>query len=278
MDIKLPEVEEINALTGLTDTGTGIVYPANGLQPYYLWLMQTIHQLNACTDTNYKTWDSAESDTSVYISQGKCRISGTDLTSLNGTIELAQFNNSTVNIAIIDGNTQGQSGVGIIERNTIWPSIDHFKIAKVTLANGKITNIKDQRHYQTHQAGLNIDLQNLTFSITNQGDISTPTSILLQASNYDNLESTQTLVARVQVCNHNTHTLSDNATISTGVNTQKIYTHTATKDIELRGDNLGQINLELNLAIAESVTLRIGPPRVGGLPCDYQSTLQIAHT
>lgn len=135
--------QQIAALVGDTHPVTGLSYPEAGLQPYYEWLIRSLHRLAEASAGDLRVWNDADDSASVYVSPGSCSIAGQALTYAGETIDLAAYNNSTALIWVEDNADSPQ--IGIADTGTGWPVGDHIKLAEAVLASGEVTLITDRR-------------------------------------------------------------------------------------------------------------------------------------
>ncbi len=134
---------EIDSLVGTRHAVAGFEYPPNGLQPYYEWLIRTLHLLAESSLGALRVCRDGGSGTSVLIAPGRASISGVVLECAGQTLELAAYNNDTVYLWLF--NDAGQAGIGAGLDGIGWPGTAHLKLAEVTIASGQITQILDRR-------------------------------------------------------------------------------------------------------------------------------------
>ncbi|NJL32438.1 MAG: hypothetical protein HC898_12940 [Phycisphaerales bacterium] len=70
------ELDEIQALVGERHAVTGMEYPPQGLQPYYQWLISSLHQLAQASAGAFRVDRDADLLTSVYVAPGRARWMG----------------------------------------------------------------------------------------------------------------------------------------------------------------------------------------------------------
>jgi len=136
-------LDELQALVGTRHAVTDFEYPPNGLQPYYQWLMNTLHLLAESSLGALRVSASDASDTSIRIAPGRATVSGVVLDFAGQTSDLAAYNNDTAYIWLQDNAGSPQIGIGADASG--WPAGAHLKLAEVTLASGQITQILDRR-------------------------------------------------------------------------------------------------------------------------------------
>ena len=134
---------EIEALVGARHEVTGLAYPANGLQPYYAWLVRTLHLLAESSAGALRVARDAESATAVRVMPGRATVDGVVVAYEGGELDLALHNNDTALVWLVEDAEQakveaGASGDG-------WPVGPHIKLAEVELAEGAIVNVLDRR-------------------------------------------------------------------------------------------------------------------------------------
>lgn len=135
--------DEIHALVGGDHGTTGVAYPPAGLQPYYDWLVRTVHKLAESSAGALRVARDDQIDTAVYIAPGRASIGGVALAYGGGTIDLAAFNNDTAYLWFEDD--AGAASIGVAGAATGWPAGAHIKLAEATLATGQITAVLDRR-------------------------------------------------------------------------------------------------------------------------------------
>lgn len=135
--------EQITAFVGSEHPTTGVRYPEAGLQPYYEWLIASLHRLAEASAGDLRVWRDADAATSVWISPGRCSISGQALQYPGGSLDLGRYNNSTALVWIQD-NT-GTAEIAVAGSAAGWPTGAHLKLAEVQLVSGKVTLIADRR-------------------------------------------------------------------------------------------------------------------------------------
>lgn len=134
---------EIDQLAGTTDPATGVVYPSLGMQPYYDWLMQSLHRLVRASLPDFLVTQDDTSETSIHVAPGHATI-GADVLAFDGqTIDLASVNNDTALIHLTSSG--GAPVVAADASGTGWPAGSHIKLAEVTVSAGVITAIADLR-------------------------------------------------------------------------------------------------------------------------------------
>ncbi len=135
--------EELRELVGEKEAVTGMEYPAQGLQPYYGWLVNSLHKLAVASAGALRVDRSDESATKVYVAPGRATIDEVVLVYGGGTIDLAQHNHTTAHVWL--ANVGGSASVGVGAAGQGWPGEKHIKLAEVTLAGGSITQVVDRR-------------------------------------------------------------------------------------------------------------------------------------
>jgi hypothetical protein len=143
MAVRELSAEEIEALVGTRHGVTGMEYPPQGLQPYYQWLIRTLHLLAESSAGALRVAQDASSPTAVTVAPGRASIQGVALSYEGGVIDLAGFNNDTVYVWLFDDS--GAAAVGFGAEGDGWPVQAHIKLAQVTLEAGAITGILDRR-------------------------------------------------------------------------------------------------------------------------------------
>jgi len=143
MPIKELTPDQIDGLVGTRHAVAGLEYPPNGLQPYYHWLLRSLHLLAESSLGALRVAADDASDTSVIIAPGRATISGVVLDFAGQTIDLSAYNNDTAYIWLFEN--AGAVGLGIGADAAGWPVTPHIKLAEITLAAGVITQTLDRR-------------------------------------------------------------------------------------------------------------------------------------
>lgn len=160
--------DEINALVGTRHAATGLEFPPVGLQPYYNWLINSLHRLADAAFADFRVVRSDDADTAVFVTPGRALIFGVTLTHEGQTIDLAPYNNNTAILWLHD-----QEGVATLGHDTLatsWPAYPHIPLAQIELASGVITSIEDLRPQSALTVGAHLRridaIDNLTQSIS----------------------------------------------------------------------------------------------------------------
>jgi hypothetical protein len=135
--------QQIAALVGTTHPVTGLAYPEAGLQPYYDWLIRSLHRLAEASAGDLRVWQDDDEPASVWVAPGRCSIAGAALAYPGGSLSLGAYNNSTALIWLQDN--AGAAQLGVADTAAGWPAGDHLKLAEATLSAGQITLIADRR-------------------------------------------------------------------------------------------------------------------------------------
>ncbi|MFW6059382.1 MAG: hypothetical protein ACODAQ_04330 [Phycisphaeraceae bacterium] len=135
--------DQIESLVGTRHASTGIEYPPIGLQPYYEWLVRTLHLLTESSCGALRVARDDGNDTTVRIAPGRLSISGAALAYPGGTQDLSAYNNNTALLWLEDDS--GSAVLGVDASANGWPVDPHIKLAEVILAEGVITDILDRR-------------------------------------------------------------------------------------------------------------------------------------
>ena len=135
--------EQVAALIDTTDPTTGVTYPAPGTQPWYEWLVRTVHRLARCSAGDLAVYADADDPAGIFIAPGRCTIAGVVLAYPGGSVDLSLFNNATALVYLEDDG--GSPLVGAATTLDGWPAGDHLKLAEVTLADGQIAALLDRR-------------------------------------------------------------------------------------------------------------------------------------
>lgn len=267
--------EQIEALVGTRHEQAGFEYPPAGLQPYYDWLVRTLHHLGE----NAAGWLGVRRDdanaTSVHVAPGGAVIDGQRVSFDGGAIDLAVHNNDTAYVwLVID---EGEALLDAGGDGDGWPAAGHVKLAEVTLEAGAVVSIVDRR--PAAMQGDAHDAARYTIALQTQGDTGSPSTIVIELRDAQGDRIAQADALRVRVCDEHAYSPATNATIApdAGSDTTTLETLAADADLVLQSDAAGAFTITLTNATAETVTLRLGPPPVGGRRAAYDATLNVTH-
>lgn len=143
MPIQPPTPEQLLALVDTHHEMTGLTYPPRGLQPYYDWLLQSLHLLAESSFGALRVAPDETGPTTITITPGRATIAGTATVFDGDTKDLSTFNNDTVLVWLEE--TAGVGSVDVASEAAGWPAGPHLKLAEVHLAAGTITAIVDRR-------------------------------------------------------------------------------------------------------------------------------------
>ncbi len=280
MTIQELSTGEIESLVGTRHAAGRFEYPANGLQPYYQWLVASLHLLGEASAGGFRVDRDNANGTTVAIAPGRATLDDVVLVYLGGTNDLAVFNNDTVYMWL--HNNGGVASIGQGSAVTGWPTAVHLKLAEVTLLDGLITQILDRRHEAIFQEGLDGTvlgtLIGYTLNITTQGSISTLSTIEITAQDLRGTAVSGTDFLRMRVCDGGGYTNATNATIAAGANTTMVETIVAGKDLVLESHTDGTFRVDVTNGVAETITLRIGSAVLSSRRGDYSSTQDVTHS
>ncbi len=276
--------DEINALVGTHHPTAGFEYPVNGLQPYYHWLVTSLHLLGQASAGHLQVSRDDATVTTIRVEPGRAMINTTILDAPATTIDLAAFNNDTVYIWLAPSTPPANPVIGHDCQANGWPTTPHLKLAEVTLTAGQITAILDRRFETILRHGLDPQAAaasaTYAMAITTAGSTASPTTVTVTLQDlYANPINTPHPL-RVRVCDQDGYTDATNATLAptAGSSTTTLQTITADKDLVLQSDPNGVLTLDVTNATAQTVTLRLGPAPLSSRCGDYTPTLNITHT
>ena len=135
--------DQIEDLVGARHDTTGIEYPPIGLQPYYEWLVRTLHLLAESSCGALRVGPNESNATHVRVAPGRAFISDVVLDYAGGAVDLSAYNNGTAYLWL--ESDSGSATIGVDSDVNGWPADPHIKLAEVTLAAGAVTNILDRR-------------------------------------------------------------------------------------------------------------------------------------
>ena len=135
--------DQIENLVGTRHGTVGIEYPPVGLQPYYDWLVRTLHTLAESSCGALRVAVDDANNTTVHIAPGRASVSSVVLDYPGESIGLSAYNNATAYLWL--SSDGGEATVGVGSGASGWPMDPHIRLAEVTLAAGKITAILDRR-------------------------------------------------------------------------------------------------------------------------------------
>ena len=136
--------EQIEELVGQRHAVTGMAYPANGLQPYYQWLIRTLHLLAESSAGALRVCREAGSSTQVCVAPGRASIAEVALAYSGGVFDLGPWNNQTVYLWLYDAGA-GAGAVGVGAAGDGWPVYGHIKLAEVVVESGAVAGVLDRR-------------------------------------------------------------------------------------------------------------------------------------
>ncbi len=279
MTIRELASEDIAGLVGTRHPIVGFEYPPNGLQPYYQWLISTLHLLAEAGVGGLRVAQDDISDTNVVVSPGKVTLDGLVLNYSGGNIDLAAFNNDTALLWIY--NNTGFAAIGTASTLASWPAYPHIKLAEVSLLAGAITQIQDRRHETILSKGLDADvlrtLPQYSITLTTQGDTLSPSVVTIIPQDFIGNPIAATDYLRLRICDSDGYALATNATITAAGNTTVAEEIVTGKESIYKSDVDGTFILNVANAIAETVTLRIGAAPLSHLRGNFTETLDITH-
>jgi len=135
--------EQTADLVDTRHAGTGMLYPPDGLQPYYLWLMRSLHQLAETSASALKIHADADNPAGVIVMPGRASINGHPLNLSEQAIDLSEFDDDTLNVWL--HRDSGSAAVSVGTSGDGWPSTPHIRLAQVVLDEGAVTSIIDRR-------------------------------------------------------------------------------------------------------------------------------------
>ena len=265
--------DQIQALVGARHAVTGMAYPAGGLQPYYQWLVRTLHLLSESSAGGLRAGRDDSSSTAIYVASGRAVVGGALLEYAGGAHDLAAYNNDTAYVWLY--NNAGVATIGYTTDAAGWPAQPHIKIAEVTLSTGDITAIVDRRgeqftqcaHAQFHYA----------LAITQQGSTATPTSVQITLLDAQGAPAACQDYLRVRICDATGYAAASNATLAAAGTTTTVETLTGGKDLVVRSSSGGVFDLAVTDATAETIVLRLGTAPLSARVADRAGTLSITH-
>lgn len=134
---------QARALAGARHAETGVLYPEEGMQPYYLWLVRSIHALASASAGSLRVAPDDATPTSARVAPGRATLQRASLAFEGSTIDLAAFNNAVAYVWLYDHS--GAAAIGVGASGDGWPITPHVPLAEVTLANGSVQSILDRR-------------------------------------------------------------------------------------------------------------------------------------
>lgn len=268
-------------VTALYGAGTerlarsGVLVPTSGLQPWYEWMVNAINHLDQASAGWLQVRQDDAAATTVRVMPGRAVIAGVPLVYAGGAIALAAYNNDTAYL-YLQNDGAGAAEIIAVADGTGWPATPHVRLASVVLASGAITSITDLRPEALFLAA--DDLVRYALAISSQGSTAGPSTVTITLRDrHGTTNAASTHYLRVRVCDSAGFANATNATIAAGANTTAVETHSAGKDLTFKSHTDGVITITLTDATAETVTLRIGAPSVGGRRGDYTTSLNVTH-
>ncbi len=129
MAMKILSQSEIDDLIGTAHTGTGMIYPPPGMQPYYVWLVNTLHRLAECSVPAFQVVADDTDTTTVMISPGRAMIGNDRLVYGGGVLQLSQYNNSTALIYL--QSNSGEADIQVASDVEGWPDTLHLRLEHI---------------------------------------------------------------------------------------------------------------------------------------------------
>ena len=280
MAIEQLSTERIEQLIGNRHQLAGFEYPENGLQPYYQWLMRTIHVLGESSAGWLQVHKDDSSDTVIRTMPGRATIDGVVYYHTGETLDLASFNNDEVYVWLCESG--GEAAIAVDSISAGWPSSAHLKLAEVSIDSGVINQIIDRRSERFLTAGpmpeLIGKLPEYDLQLTIVGDTANPSELIINLRDITGSDIAEADYLRVRICDQDGYACATNATIATvGNYTQTIETITAGKDLIVKCTQ-GLYEFAVSNAVAQTMTFRIGPADIGVRRCDYSASLDITHS
>ncbi len=273
-------MEEIEALVGQRHGVSGVLYPANGLQPYYQWLVASLHLLSESSAGGVRVSVDEAGETYVRVSPGRVMLHGVVLDYNGGVEGLSAYNNLVVNVWLYDAGA-GAAGVGVGAAGSGWPVTGHIKLAEVTLSGGRIEGVVDRRFEVMMREGVgDADagaFARYSMGIDTQGGVGTPSVVSIDLTDLYGRAIAGVDYLRVRVCDQGGYLGATNATIAPGVNTSTVETVASGVDLVLASHTDGRYLVSLTDAVAETVELRIGAASVSSRRGEYRATLLVTH-
>lgn len=136
---------QIEQLVGARHSATGMEYPPFGLQPYYDWLINSMHRLAEASSlaAALKVQRDSAGDTALAIAGGRASLDGVMLDYPGETLDVSAYGNSVVYLWL--WSDCGSPRLGAAAQATGWPETPHLKLAEVAVAEGQIASILDRR-------------------------------------------------------------------------------------------------------------------------------------
>ena len=279
MAIQELSLSEIESLVGTRHAVTGVEYPANGLQPYYRWLVSALHLLAEASAGAVRVGRDDANETTVRVSPGRATLNGIILVFAGEERDLAIFNNDTAYVWLYDDG--GVASVGVGASGGGWPVFAHIKLAEVILASGGIVEILDRRHETIVRGGVDPGVGGVLvrYSLEQivQGDVGSYSTVKVSALDLLDNPVAEEAYLRVRVCDQGGYGVAANATIAGSGGTAVVETIVAGKDLVVKSDAGGVFHLDVADAVAETVTVRVGAGVVSSMRGDYSSVLDITH-
>lgn len=156
---------QARALAGTRHAETGVLFPEEGMQPYYLWLVRTIHELASASAGALRVSPDDATPTSVRVAPGRATLQSAALAFEGSAIDLAAFNNAVAYVWLY--NDSGPAAIGVSASGGGWPTTPHVPLAEVTLTGGRVQSILDRR-FDTVFAARRADADADTPAITDE--------------------------------------------------------------------------------------------------------------
>lgn len=290
MSTQTLSAEQLDSLVGSHHPIVGFEYPPSGLQPYYQWLMNSLHLLAEASAGGLRVTAGDESATHVNVAPGRLTLDGQIWSFGGASVDLAAFNNDVALIAL----TVVSDAIVVVTNASVdgWPSTPYLALAEITLSGGVITGLLDQRQAALFASGdgargvgfecLTTAVQALwpryVVTLTEQGTVSSPSEVTIACVSATGEPLASGTPLRVRICDEGEWTPATEATIAATGSTTVIETLTTGKDLVMLPGPAGNVEVQITDATAETVTLRLGSPSVGGLGADVSAALDVTHS
>lgn len=265
--------DEITALVGMRHESAGFEYAAGGLQPYYEWLMRSLHLLGESAAGELRVARDESGEARVWIAPGRAVVDGRAWLLDGQVVELATLNNETAYVWAEVVSEQLVVAADVAANG--WPANAHIKLAEVVIEAGQVTSIIDRRgEGRLSDAHTRFGY---VMAIESQGDVATPSTVHIELVDAQGERVKLVDYLRVRVTDVGHPGTSTAATIGPTGSTTVIETVTTDKDLVLKSDAQGRYELLLTHDQVATAVVRLGVAPVGGRIADWSKSLAVAH-
>jgi hypothetical protein len=144
MAIRELTATEIQQLRDNRHPTVGLLYPPEGLTPWYDWLIRSLHLLADAGFGALRTAVEEADAPTIRIAPGRASVAGEPVAHPGSAHDLSGMNNTVVLVALVDGGG-GAASIELRREAEGWPAVTHLKLAEVTVEAGIVAEVLDRR-------------------------------------------------------------------------------------------------------------------------------------